>query len=114
MAFAILIEVDGHGLGHNVSIEAHFKWKVAWVGIASGSSWPVGGNTGVVDDLLAVEPCADQAVWVWSEAYLEAEVEPLTTEITLLMVDLDAARTGGRLRDQQAAAKLLKSLVYLR
>ena len=51
---------------------------------------------------------------MWSEAYLEAEVEPLTTEITLLMVDLDAARTGGRLRDQQAAAKLLKSLVYLR
>src|SRR5271170_2978846 len=52
LALAVLVEVGGHGLRHDVAVETHLEVEGAGGGVAGGGGFGIGGDAGVVDDLL--------------------------------------------------------------
>jgi hypothetical protein len=99
----IFIQVDGHRLGHDVSIKAHLEGKVATVWIASGGVLRISRDSGIVDHLFAVQPGANHAISLRSETHLEAQVEPFSAKIPLLLVE-DDELVVEILRDSENAA----------
>ena len=103
LALTILIQVDGHRLRHDISIKAHLEGKVATVRIASGGVLRIGGSSRIVNNLFAVQPRTNHAVSLRSETHLEAQVEPFSAKIPLLLVE-DDELVVEILRDSENAA----------
>jgi hypothetical protein len=108
LTFAIFIEIDRHRLRHNITVETHLEWKIAGIGIAGRGVWNIRSDAAVIDNLLIVQPCADYSVWLRTEAYLEAQVEPFAAEVTFLLVE-DDELVVEILRDAEDAADVAHS-----